>query len=137
MLENFTKSELSINSTVKSFIHIQTPRYVERITTPHSYELNDRSLTVAVDYHPTNCHFAYDIKIPLLACPAYIAHYEFQSYDNYIKRKIRIPRDDLMGFRDEMTHEELHKKYNDMDNFIMRDKYNEKNKAMMELYKVS
>ena len=136
IMENFTKCQTSLNPLVKSFINIRSPARVDKIITPHSYQLNNTEKTIGVDYHLTNEDALYKNNMPIQACPAYIAHYEYQSYETYIRRKIRIPRDDLCGYREQIPKEELDKLNNDIDNYFPRDKYNENNKKLIELYKV-
>jgi hypothetical protein len=136
IMENFTKSQPTLNPLVKSFINLQSTTSLNRVITPHSYQLNNTDKTIGVDYHLTGADALYTNNIPFQACPAYIAHYEYQSYETYIRRKIRLPRDDLCGFRQQISKEELDKLNNDIDNYFPRDKYNENNKRLIELYKV-
>ena len=53
--------------------------------------------------------------------PAFIAHYVHQSEESYINRKLKLPMDSHNSFRGVDQH--MHKHYNDVDNFLVRNKY--------------
>jgi hypothetical protein len=55
---------------------------------------------------------------------AYIAHYVYQAYDAYLRRKVNLPRDDdTSKFRDVMPREEFHAQYNAIANDAVNRRY--------------
>jgi hypothetical protein len=66
---------------------------------------------------------------------AYIAHYIFQSYETYVNRKKNRKRDDTgETWHWDFDEKTLHNVFNDIDNFLPRDKYNNSNKETMKKY---
>jgi hypothetical protein len=66
--------------------------------------------------------------------PAYIAHYSLQAYDIYLKRKISKPMDHNGIYRSTIPIDKFHKIHNKIENKEVLEKYNEKNKIMIEKY---
>jgi hypothetical protein len=64
--------------------------------------------------------------------PAYIAHYINQSYDNYVKRRLKRKRDDSSVLTKKYTENELHNIDNDIINTEVRDKYCHQNAELMK-----
>ena len=67
-------------------------------------------------------HFHYTTE-SFETIPAFIAHYSNQSYQDYLNRKIRLPRDDNGGKRNILSKEEIHKQYNKIINNYIKYKY--------------
>jgi len=135
MLENYIRSSNQIYDCVKCFVR---PEKVLDVVNPHYFIVENMDLSSGVfghkQYHiqPAICFFGRDI--PLDTMPAYIAHYIFQAYDIYIKRKVNRKRDDVgTNYEHSYTEEELHKNYNDHEVTQLRDLYNNRNKILMNI----
>jgi hypothetical protein len=63
-------------------------------------------------------------------CPVFIAHYAYQSEETYIKRKIKLPRDDNNEFR--QYDQNIHEKHNLVENVLVKDKYADAIKNFLE-----
>jgi hypothetical protein len=140
MLESYTKSAYLVNSHIKSFVK---PKYVIDIASPHAYITLNMELSVGTKYEKYNIespHFI-DYNISCLdemnKMEAYIAHFVFQAYEIFLKRKCLRKRDDNnLDWNHPYDNITLHHMYNQVDNFLPRDRYNNKNKEKMKLYKV-
>ena len=75
-----------------------------------------------------------EIKENINDVPAYIAHYILQAYDVYLKRKISTPMDHNGAYRKQIPLCNFHKHHNNIENKEVVNKYNEKNKIMIEKY---
>ena len=53
----------------------------------------------------------------------YINHYVFQSYEDFVRRKIKRARDDNYQMRKPVPENKLHKLFNDCDNTFLKDNY--------------
>jgi hypothetical protein len=62
---------------------------------------------------------------------AYIAHYVYQSEETYIKRKVKLPSDDVGTFRS--TIENIHIHYNIIENNDLKNKYANSIKELVKL----
>ena len=132
ILETYTKSEEIVNKHIKSFLKVKTAKF-QNCNNPHFYILKDMSKSVNLfkqTLDPIHTYH-YDLRKKYTEVPAFVAHYWFQAYGTYFKRKVDRPTDDNGAYRDAISEEELHKQYNDVDNFFICDKYNEKNKKKM------
>lgn len=132
ILENYTKSEKALDRHVKSFLRCSC--YVS-VCTPHAYQTTDmsRSLSTNLSTLDEESPYWFHNDTPVDDLSAFVAHYIYQSKETFIQRKIKLPRDDAPGVYREMI--DVHQFYNDMDNFSVRDKYNDANKAVMAMYK--
>ena len=140
MLESYTRSDGCYSLVTKCFAK---PHKVIDVVNPHYFVIEDMSLSSDVfngGLHPIGndgrikvCLI--DQAITLDKMPAYIAHYIYQSYDIFIKRKVSRKRDDTGQHYDEygndFTKERLHKLYNDREFTNIRDLYNERNKKSL------
>lgn len=127
IIQTYTRSQPSLNQHIKCFLNIKraTNAYI-KINTPHCYLLNGLKYSVNVNYRPLNpiIPSVFDTKEDFRTITAFIAHYSNQSYQEYIKRKIRIPRDDIPGvFRQLIQPEIFHKEHNDIENTYVSQKY--------------
>ena len=75
-----------------------------------------------------------DCPIEFTKANAYIAHYIYQSEETYINRKFRLPRDDATTFRNK--EENIHNRYNDVDNMNLVNKYLEPIKRYLNFIKI-
>lgn len=128
ILESFTKSQEYNNNHIKTICRVQLidtknatvplPHFLKYSSFPeHSY------LSDFYDFDPITS-WSFKKTYPTLSLDAYIAHYQFQSYDTYIRRKVARDRDDLPGHNfPRFTNTEFHSRYNDITNNFPRDKY--------------
>lgn len=134
ILESYIRSSNKIGICVKCFV---IPEKVIDIVNPHYFIIENMDLSTGVFGHkqykeqPAICLF--DSDIPLEKMPAYIAHYAFQSFDTYKKRKVNRKRDDVgVNYDHNYSEEELHKIDNDVEITHVRDLYNKINKFNMK-----
>jgi hypothetical protein len=118
LIENYTKSEQKLNQHVKTFVR---PEYVTSVTNPHFYKMTFPNRMFSINMKNI-VNTPFNIwEIDYKDAPAFISHYINQSEETYMNRKIKLPRDDLLGNR--TVDLNMHKQYNDVDNFLVRDKY--------------
>ncbi|NBP58498.1 hypothetical protein EBU71_18575 [bacterium] len=136
LLQSFLKSDDIPYKCIKPFV---IPKDVRYAINPHYYILRAHKKSDHCENKPLNSKdpWIYETQLPLHVIPAYFAHYCYQSYEEYVKRKVRIPRDDNGKFRDLLPAEEIHAKYNTMDNEDLYKKYDSDNKIIIELLKPS
>jgi hypothetical protein len=118
LIENYTKSFQTINQHVKTFVR---PEYVTSVTNPHFYNVIFPNRMFSMNMKnmadtPFNV-WPVDYK----DAPAFIAHYVNQSEESYVNRKVKLPMDTHSSFRE--FDQQMHRLYNDVDNFSVRDKY--------------
>jgi hypothetical protein len=132
MLESYTKSDTKINKHIKS---IARPNKITKGTPHHYYPVND--LCVGINFKPFNISdssFIYLNDMDYNYMNAYVAHHMFQSFETYKKRKVSRKRDDTnVAWNWNLNNMSIHTLYNDTDNFLPRNKYNEDNKKLMNL----
>jgi hypothetical protein len=129
LIDNYTKSELRLDVHVKSFVR---PSQVVSVNNPHYYNIfdEDRGITInnrvmdkPYSLNHTNCVEYYNSH-------AFIAHYVYQSEETYIKRKVKLPTDDTNIFRG--MDKTIHERYNSVDNFVLKKRYSERVREMMQ-----
>jgi Glycosyl transferase family 2 len=119
IIENYTKSELKIDKHVKTFVR---PSQVEDAITPHYFVLSNPQRMISINMKPmSNTKSFNEWNIEYTKCPAFIAHYVYQSEESYIKRKINLPRDDNSLYR--KIESNIHAKHNSTDNELVKTKY--------------
>ena len=135
MLESYIRSTLLISDVVKSFVR---PDKVIDVGNPHYFIVDNMELSRGIFgdrqyvFQPAIC--SVDKTIPFDKYPAYIAHYIFQSYDMYKRRKVNRKRDDDGGNYDHNYNEnDFHGFYNDIEMTHIRDLYNKINKFNMKI----
>jgi hypothetical protein len=128
ILESFTKSQQYNHDHIKTICRVQlidtenatvpVPHFLKYNTFPeHSY-LSDFN-----NFKPEKS-WIFEKTYPALSLDAYIAHYQYQSYDTYIRRKVARGRDDLPRCNyPSLTKTEFHSRCNDITNIFPRDKY--------------
>jgi hypothetical protein len=77
-----------------------------------------------------------EYPIPFYKSPIYIAHYYIQSKESFIKRKINLPRDDVMQFRDKKLLDVLHLQYNDVKNNQPHTLYSQKVQEFLQQHAI-
>ena len=127
--ENFIRSELRLNSHVKSFVR---PSVAVKVLNPHYY----------VVLNPSRCFSGNGVRmkmgpfnnqpLPFINVPAYIAHYYTQSEEEHIRRKSRTLDDGHINKSDALH--EVHKKYNNVVNNQLQYKYSGKTKEFLKNY---
>jgi hypothetical protein len=119
ILENYTKSDSLIDKHVKTFVR---PSQVVDAITPHYFVIVNPSRMVSLNMKPmVNSKSFNEWSIEYNKCPAFIAHYVYQSEESYINRKINLPRDDNSLYRE--IEENIHGKHNSTENELVKNKY--------------
>ena len=118
LIENYTKSVQTIDQHVKTFVR---PEYVTSVTNPHFYNMLFHSKMFSLNLKNT-VNSPFNVwNINYKDAPAFIAHYVHQSEESYINRKLKLPLDSHNTFRS--VDKNMHRHYNDVDNFLVRNKY--------------
>jgi hypothetical protein len=130
ILENYTKSEFILNEHVKSFVR---PNEVLRANNPHFFNIKKKLRMVGINKKRIMPPYAkHEINCGFNKVLAYIAHYVNQSEESYHNRKCR-PTDDTGTMRHASNYNvtEIHKNYNNFDNFYPKNAYAEKVKTFL------
>ena len=118
LIENYTKSVQTIDQHVKTFVR---PEYVTSVTNPHFYNVIFPNRMFSINMK-NMANTPFNVwPVDYKEVPAFIGHYVHQSEETYWNRKLKLPRDDLLGNR--TVDLNMHKHYNDVDNFLVRNKY--------------
>jgi hypothetical protein len=139
LLENFTKSDKLLDKHIKTFLNVRRIRINKNkmlYAHPHYYQLQDMSRSVTMDLtllKKNEPYFHVSTK-PINTVPAYVAHYSYQSYERYVARKLKRPRDDKNEFRLPISSDVLHTMSNDVVRTEVRDKYNRQNRESIRQY---
>ena len=130
LIESYTKSEGNINAHIKAFVR---PLTVVSVTNAHFYNIRNNARSYAFPYlknlNPPN-PFNH-ITIPYTQIGAFIAHYVYQSQESYNRRKVQLPADDTGIVRGVI--ENIHENYNDVDNFLVSEKYSNNVREIIKL----
>lgn len=134
ILEMYTKSESKLDKHIKCIVKVNT--IIPKVTLPHYFNIKDMRKSVAVTRQPLCIKFPswFYINKTYKEVNAYIAHYYYQSYNVYLRRKISLPRDDHNSYRALESKQIVHTRYNDIENVDVRNKYNEQNKLLIKKY---
>lgn len=112
ILENYTRSSTKLDKHVKTFVKTSETTFADN---PHFYHMRNPLKMIGLDFktlRSPQC-FSY-FNYPFYLSPAYIAHYVFQSEENYLKRKINLLADD--GTKRGNMGKKIHHLYNDIIN---------------------
>jgi len=121
IMDNYTKSVQTIDQHVKTFVR---PEYVTSVTNPHFYNLIFPNKMFSMNLKNMSVNSAFNIwTIDYKDAPAFIAHYIYQSEESYTKRKINLPLDTHSSTSFRGIDQQMHQRYNDVDNFLVRNKY--------------
>jgi hypothetical protein len=125
--ENFVRSELRLNSHVKSFAR---PSTIANIINPHYY----------VMVNPLRCFSGNGTRmkmgpfnnqpLPFIKARAYIAHYYTQSEEEHMRRKSRMLDDGSVNKSADFP--EVHRVYNNYANNQLQNKYSERTKEFLK-----
>lgn len=136
MLETYIRSDATLDKHVKSFLRL--PASVSYIGNPHAYVLHDMSRSVSANGERVDAEAPWFVEnTPSFgnygahAVSAYIAHYLFQAYGTYFKRKVTRLRDDSYKPHTTLDRTSAHLNYNTAVTTDVRDKYNAANKIAM------
>ena len=133
IIENYTHSDLYLNQHVKTFVR---PIVVINIDNPHFYHILNPNRMLSIENKIMNNKFYafYDTKNNYKNVIAYIAHYQYQSEETYIKRKVNRGQDDGTGESAYMNN--IHLLHNENENNSIKDKYSEKIKLFLQNYEI-
>lgn len=128
LTENFVRSELFLNSHVKSFVR---PSCVVKINNPHYYFINDSSR-----YYSGNGSLMkmgpFSVQpYAFTKIPCYIAHYYTQSEEEHMRRKSRQLDDGSVGKNHMFENDVIHKHYNNVVNVQLKRNYSQKTKELL------
>lgn len=131
ILNSYTKSDLMLNCHVKSFVR---PFQAIKADNPHFYHIKNKNKMCGINNFLTSPYCFNPNNVEYTAVSAFIAHYMYQSEENYIKRKINLPRDDTGVKRTKMDVNHLHSIHNSTDNVFPKLKYAENVKQILHIY---
>jgi len=132
ILENYTKSDASLNEHLKSFVR---PKKIVNAINPHYYNIKDTHRYFTVDnQNLQGVYYASKPNVSYLNVSAYIAHYANQSEETFIKRKMNLPRDDTGEKRGRDNIKEIHNESNSTENVYPKNKYAGKVKEYLKQY---
>lgn len=123
IIENYTYSDLYLNKHVKTFVR---PSVVINIDNPHFYHITNPNRMISIEniiMNKNDFYAFFNTKNTYKDVIAYIAHYQYQSEETYIKRKVNRPQDDGTGERNYMNN--VHLIHNENENNSIKDKYSE------------
>lgn len=125
--ENFIRSDLRLNSHVKSFVR---PSLVARSENPHFYVMVNKS----------RCYSGNGTRMPMgpfnnqplvfIKAKAYIAHYYTQSEQEHKRRKSRMLDDGSIN--KDADYPEVHKVFNSCVNNQLQNKYSGRTKKFLK-----
>jgi len=126
IIQSYTRSHDKLDKHIKCILNLQKAKYNKiKIVNPHYYLFGNMGLSVDTLFHRINSsepYFHYT-RESYKTIPAFIAHYSNQSYQNYLNRKIKLPRDDTGERRQLLSKEEIHKQDNTIINHFVKNKY--------------
>lgn len=126
LTENFVRSQLMLNSHIKSFVR---PSCVANVNNPHYYVINDKTRYYSGNGLPIKMGpFSIQLR-PFTKSPCYIAHYYTQSEEEHMRRKSRQLDDGTVN-KNQMF-EDVHKQYNNVVNVQMKHNFSEKTKDFL------
>lgn len=129
--ENFVRSDIRINSHVKSFVR---PSCVARCTSAHYYIISNPSRYYSGNGTKMPMGPFNNKPLPFMNVLAYIAHYYTQSEEEHIRRKTRMLDDGSVN--KVSAYPEIHKMHNKAVNNQLQNKYSKKTKAFLKEYNI-
>jgi hypothetical protein len=125
--ENFIRSELRLNSHVKTFVR---PSAVVRAEHPHFFIMINPSRCYSINGTKMKMGPFNNQPIPFIKAVGYIAHYYTQSEDEHMRRKSR-QLDDGSVNKSAMIPK-VHSVYNNFANNQLQNKYSQKIKEFLK-----
>lgn len=134
ILESYTKYEGGVNKHVKSFVK---PQLVVSVRNPHYYVINEKkhfTSGVRLNKHDFDEPYFYTIEpnASIHTIGAFVAHYHFQSYNTYLKRRGRTRDDANVPYGNLLNKDQLNGVCNNCETTLIRDLYNENNKIKIQ-----
>jgi hypothetical protein len=127
ILDNYTRSQLTLNEHVKCFVK---PSEIIDAINPHFYCIRNPQKMYGLNNQVSGISCISPWPIEYFNAPAYLAHYVFQSEETYTNRKVNLPRDDNGEFRNLIPN--IHDTYNDVQNSDPKEKYSDQIKAFLK-----
>jgi len=132
ILENYTRCESVLDKHIKCFVR---PSFSNGACNPHYYTGVDLNLSVSTNFSKLQNGPFFFTNISFENSDAYIAHYVYQSFETFTKRKILRKRDDInIPYDYKFDEKTLHSEYNSTLNEFPLTKYNEINKKTINMY---
>ena len=126
LLESYTRSDASFDKHVKPFLHIAhaNAKVILGLANPHVFLLHSMELSVGVDRRPLGASEPW-FHPGLTRTPdvAYLAHYYYQAYDVFTRRKVKRRRGDNGEYRESISEAVFHTLSSDVENRDMADRY--------------
>lgn len=133
ILESYTRYEGLIDRHVKSFVR---PHLVLDVVNPHYYIIDNKYFSSGIILNKCDpnekAFYPIDPNTPIDVMPAFIAHYVYQAYSVYLKRKRDRNRDDINLPHNITDENSLNNQYNNCETTFIRDLYNNNNKIKIE-----
>lgn len=129
--ENFIRSELRLNSHVKTFVR---PHAIVKTTNPHYFIISNPSRCYSVNGTKMTMGPFNNQPIPFIKAVAYIAHYYTQSEDEHMRRKSRMLDDGSVNKSSGLP--EVHKSFNNYANNQLQNKYSHKTKEFLKQHNI-
>lgn len=129
--ENFIKSELRLNSHVKSFVR---PSVVKNIHNPHCYIITNPNRYFSSNKTKMKMGPFNNQPLPFINSMAYIAHYYIQSEEEHLRRKSRELDDGSIGKQNLI--QKIHMEFNNIVNNQLQFKYSENIKIFLKKYNI-
>jgi hypothetical protein len=131
LTENFIRSELRLNSHIKSFVR---PYCAAKVINPHYYVIYDNKRYYSCNGLRMQMSPFNNQPLPFMNASAYIAHYYTQSESEHMRRKTRMLDDGSVN--KSAVHPEVHKIYNNVVNNQLQYKYSDKIKNFLKKYNI-
>lgn len=129
--ENFIRSELRLNSHVKTFVR---PSAAVRANNPHFFIMVNPSRCYSVNGTKMRMGPFNNQPLPFIKSIAYVAHYYTQSQSEHLRRKNRMLDDGSTNKA--ACNPEVHKIYNDIVNNQLQNKYSKKTKKFLQEHNI-
>ena len=118
LTENFIRSDLRLNSHVKSFVR---PSLAVKSVNPHYFIMTDKSRCYSGNGTRMAMGPFNNQPLPFVKAHAYIAHYYTQSEEEHLRRKSRMLDDGSINKHSGL--QEIHKVHNSCVNNQLQNKY--------------
>ena len=129
--ENFVRSQIRLNSHVKTFVR---PSAAIRVENPHYYIIINPSRCYSGNGTRMKVGSFNNQPLPFIKAPAYIAHYYTQSEEEHFRRKHRMLDDGSVN--KDADHTEVHKIYNNFVNNQLQNKYSQRTKQFLKEHNI-
>jgi hypothetical protein len=134
ILNNYTKSDVTLNRHVKSFVR---PFKAVNTINPHFYNITNKNKMYCLNkvLNPRIEPYSFNTtNLNYKQVSAYIAHYRYQSEETYNNRKILLKRDDNGGNHEKFNNKKLHNLHNNNENLYPKLKYSDIVKKFLKQY---